>query len=144
MKEWDTDFVKRVTQCYGPGAERFVEFKAIGGTDGIALSKDGSGFAHVEIVLNINESRLLVTATLSFQFAPESDQIRSASWTTVHEYCAPLLQEKQEMKRSMESSSVGGDLCNHFVHPSVISLDADKTQYDEAVNSGMHGPGMSI
>mmetsp|Transcript_41779 Transcript_41779/g.64357 ORF Transcript_41779/g.64357 Transcript_41779/m.64357 type:complete len:416 (-) Transcript_41779:125-1372(-) len=135
MKDWDMSFIKQVTQCYGPGAERFVEFKVVGGADGIAMSKDGSGFSHVEIVLNVNEPRLLITATLSFQFAPGSDQIRSAAWTTLHEYCAP-----QELPfRASNSENLG----NLLVHPSVVSLDAEKALDDDEINDNS-APGMSI
>jgi hypothetical protein len=148
MKDWDLNFVKRVTQCYGPGAERFVEFKAVGAADGIAMSKDGSGFAHIEIVLNVNEPRLLLSATLSFQFAPESGQIRSASWTTVHEYCAP--QEPPTRSKSFMSENLG----NLLVHPSVVSLETYKTPsvvclmtdktLDEEESNEHTAPGMSI
>lgn len=120
VKDQDLDFVERVVRCYGSGAEKSVGMKAVGGANGIALSNDGTAFASVEVVLDSDETRLLVSSELRFRFAPGSDKIRSASWRTIREYFVP----------SKHANGLG-NLCDQLVHPSVVSLEVVKHQDDE-------------
>jgi hypothetical protein len=137
MKGWDAQIASRVIESFGNGVERSLVYKIVGGMDGIALSKGGNAVARVELLINGNDTKVLLSGYLSLLFAPESSRLRSVDWTILEDHFS----EGRVVNRSSRvQGSSSQNLGSQLVHPSVVSLDADKTMdMDES-----HDPGMNI
>jgi hypothetical protein len=144
MQEWDKEIVSRVAQSYdGEGVERCLDYKIVGGMDGIALSQDSNGFARVELILDREEAKKVVmSGLLMIHFVSESSRLCSVRWTTLEDHCISSDSVGSVCSNaSRRSSSSETTLSSALVHPaSVVSLDADKRRETDESN----GPGMDI
>jgi hypothetical protein len=136
MKEWDKVLATRVARSYGVGRERSLVYLIVGGIDGVALSHDGNAFLRVELAMNSEEAKIVLSGILTIQFATESSLLCRVGWTTLEDHCAT-----QGREETHSSSPSREPLGSHLVHPSVVSL-LDHHRSLETDES--HGPGMNI
>jgi hypothetical protein len=141
MQEWDKALISRVGQSCGEGVERCLVYKIVGGMDGIALSEDGNGIARVELIVIREEAKVVISGLLMIHFASDSSRLGSVRWTTLEDHCISSTSVGSvRSNASHRSSSSETTLSSSMVHPSVVSLDVDKSMETEESN----GPGMNI
>jgi hypothetical protein len=163
MLHWDRDIQERYRPSSVDDVQSF-HYNLADGVNGIAISKNGSGFARVDLLVqqprdspSDSSSKCLLSGILAVQFASTSSRLSSASWTisqchpsfSVH----PSRQEGRQngtvaepssssIGHTLSSSSLSNDtLENQMIHPSVVSLDF-KVSHPETTEA--NGPGMSI
>jgi hypothetical protein len=142
MQEWDKALISRVAQSCGEGAERCLVYKIVGGMDGIALSEDGNGIARVELIVIREEAKVVISGLLMIHFvSADSSRLGSVRWTTLEDHCISSNSVGSVgSNASHRSSSSETTLSSSMVHPSVVSLDVDKSMEADESN----GPGMNI
>jgi hypothetical protein len=140
MDLFDENIVRRLEEEITSDSIGELCYKVVGDSDGIAVSKDGTGFARVELVARSSHDayrevaalaegrkgeKNLLSSVVSFQFEPKSYKICSLSWCVL----------KDAMGASAPNSRCGSDtgvksessakesLESQIVYPSVVSLD---------------------
>ena len=119
MQAWDEMLLSRLSQ--GRDNKQSFVYSVSNDLDAIALSKDGNGFAIVELSMN---SKLVLSGILRARFLPGSSRMYSVQWSTVKDECG----SNSELAPGKHSghSSRSEPLHTQSVHPSVVSLDVDK------------------
>ncbi|KAG7364063.1 hypothetical protein IV203_037265 [Nitzschia inconspicua] len=166
MLQWDQDVRKRCqnfcasTKRVESGGSIF-QFKLVDGPDGIAISKNGSGYARVDLLMKQSaaatsetESRVVLSGILILQFVSTSSRLSSASWTTsqyLPSFSIPSIrQDEPRYASGADDAPSGGDepssssnetLENQMIHPSVVSLDLKMSHTDATETNGL---GMAI
>ena len=107
MKRFDRTLASRAVHTFG--AHLLLSYKMDRSIDDIAISPRGFSVAEIEVVGPGN--RLLLTALLKIEFAPNSAKIRTIAFTTLREPC-----ERGGFDR----------LDDQVSHPSAVSFDLDK------------------
>jgi ribosomal protein S10 len=168
MQRWDRDIHKRFISANEnytcTSSASTFHYKIVGGPNGVAISENGLGFAHVELELKPDKdaadesaSKLVLTGILTVQFAPSSSRLSSAVWTTT-QYVPSFSVDFSRSNAAAgveaaeaaapprddpSSSSNDSTLENQMNHPSVVSLEIKVSPTDTA-ESQSPGPGMSI
>jgi hypothetical protein len=157
MMQWDYDIRARYHKSEGST----FHYKLGDGKDGIATSKNGSGFTRVDLVVNQpshstgkSSTKLVLSGILTVRFASTSSRLSSATWTT-SQYIPSfsvdsIRQEDQQDGNGAAAAPSDGDepsssssetLETQMIHPSVVSLDLKASHADTTESNG---PGMSI
>ena len=141
MRNWDQMINTRVAESLDTEASRLLVYKIVGGDGGIAINKDGTGFAKVNIVSKAEQGHLILSGILSVKFASGTSRLRSVDWTTLMDRWSVSSRLNEDgAALSPASSSSCDTLSTQVVYPSVVSLEHDKSS--ESHDSS--GPGMSI
>jgi hypothetical protein len=88
MREWDKALKGRLVNKFGPRCtDSVVHYKVINGKNGVALSADDTGFARVDIVIQVDgEAITVVSGILMTHFLPNSPNFEAISWATMTEH----------------------------------------------------------
>ena len=141
MKQWDEMIKSRVAESLDFEASRLLVYKVIGGDGGIAINKDGTGFARVNVVSKADQGHLILAAILTVKFVSGTSRLRFVDWTTLMDRWSVSNGSPEDgAALSPASSSSCDTLSTQVVYPSVVSLEHDKS--GESHDST--GPGMSI
>jgi hypothetical protein len=169
MSQFDRDIRERCRLSSTDDVPSF-HYNLVDGANDIAISKQGSGFARLELLVHQRrdsssqeESVLkLLSGILTVQFASSSNRLSSVSWfiTQYHpSFSIPSSRRHDERqvgavaasssqsngddqsRSSLSTSSSHDTLENQMIHPSVVSLDL-KTSHTDI--TGGNGIGMSI
>jgi hypothetical protein len=134
MQHFDTRLISHLSSPKSASVQSSLSYEVNGSASGIALTSGDTGFAEVVLVSSFDASQPLLTGVLNFQFAPHSDKLRAAMWSTT--------------SRTFNEGSSGLQVS----YPSVVSLDPFATIANMGNNDGedkqleqeAHGPGMDI
>jgi hypothetical protein len=137
MQHFDTRLISHLSSPKSASVLASLSYKVNGAANGIALTSEETGFAEVGLVSSFDPSQPLLTGVLNFQFAPHSDKMRSAMWSTT--------------SRTL-NEGFSGQLDAQVSYPSVVSLDPFATivnmgssdAEDKPSEQEAHGPGMAI
>ena len=169
MAMFDEHIVMRFDEQFRCDSFEHAYYRVNGSSEGIALNKDGTGFARVELVSASsvqndqakpdadcfkNEEKVLISSVVSFQFARKSHKIAAVAWCILKDingnsscssHCGSVNGNRSEStaKESLESQTV---------YPSVVSFDgANKEKAHALAHQGqehdhdhMEDPGMSF
>jgi hypothetical protein len=166
MLQWDLDIRER---CQPSSIDDIPSFHYIlvDGANSIAISKKGSGFALVDLVMQggrdaseASSKNLLLSGILQVQFASDSSRLSSASWTVSQYHPSFSVHSSRQVGRQDDavaasssqfhghspsstpsSMSPNETLENQMIHPSVISLDLKASP---TATTEENGPGMAI
>jgi hypothetical protein len=169
MNCWDNLVRDRVFQegdADGSSSTSTFRYEILDGMDGVAFSTNGTCFARVDLVVCTQSSvkkHNVLSGILAVKFVSASSLLSSATWTTLYER-SPSSSPSGDGKSGIgaarlavvqgvaaadpaappedDPSSSNDSLGYHMIHPSVVSLDQQKTPSD--CNDSQHGPGMSI
>ena len=132
-----------------------VHYCLVGATNGIAINKDNSAFAKVNLVVNVNGNAAVVISSLvSLGFAHDSHLIQSVAWCILKDVMGTPGSESANESKS--DSTAKESLESQIVYPSVVSFDeAQREKAKDRLNDAgppgrqgnvdhMEDPGMSI
>jgi hypothetical protein len=87
MREWDKAFRRRLVKKFGPACtDTHVNYKVVNGKNGLALSADHTGFARVEIMIQVDgETKTVLSGILIAHFLPDSPNFEAVSFATMKE-----------------------------------------------------------
>jgi hypothetical protein len=137
MQHFDARLISHLSSPKSVSVLATLSYEVNGLANGIALTSGDTGFAEVGLVSTFDTSQPLLTGVLNFQFAPHSDKLRSAIWSTT--------------SRTFNEGS-SGRLDAQVSHPSVVSLDpfanfantGNSDGEDKHSEPDAHGLGMDI
>jgi hypothetical protein len=137
MQHFDASLISHLSSPKSVSVLASLSYEVNGMANGIALTSGDTGFAEVGLVSSFDNSQPLLTGVLNFQFAPHSDKLRSAMWSTT--------------SRTFNEGS-SGRLDAQVSYPSVVSLDpfanisntGNSDGEDKHSEQEAHGPGMDI
>jgi hypothetical protein len=129
MKLWDEIITSRIGECFGEDACRSLVYKVAGDLDGIAISNADNGFAHVDLVLNANGGKCVLSGIMTAHFAPGSSRLLSAVWTTTADNTSKMMPRPSQHHDGL--AALPETLGNQRVYPSNVSLDHDKANEAE-------------
>ena len=137
MQEWDQTLIAGLRSTPEEMSSGTLEYQVVGGMDGIGISKDGSAFARVDLVKrHQDETKVIVSGMFLFRFPALSHRLSYVRWVSMQD---DFSESGSQGSESSSSETLGSQL----VHPSVVSLDVDKTK-EEQEDSSSNGPGMNI
>jgi hypothetical protein len=137
MQHFDTRLVSHLSSPKSVSVLASLSYEVNGLANGIALTSGDTGFAEVGLVSAFDTFQPLMTGVLHFQFAPHSDKLRSAMWSTT-----------SGTFNEGSSDRLGAQVS----HASVVSLDPFATVANMGNCGGefkhreqeAHSPGMDI
>ena len=136
MHRFDDETAIKVKGCFGTAAMPLLSYKIKGSSDGIGFNLNDTGFAEIELVVSGQEEVDLVSGLMVFHFGENSDKLHSVQWRVTRDAV-----EEGSFERLDGQTS----------HPSVVSLDHDKTSAGrrtavtkKTTEEEKHGPGMDI
>jgi hypothetical protein len=161
MALFDILIAERFGGLLGRGSSYRLQYRVVRSVDCVALNKDETGFAKVELVA-LNKSRddppakesekVLQSSVVSFHFAGSSSLIRSVSWCIMKD-TTDAETSSESVNGSKSESMSKESLESQTVYPSMVSFDEshrekirDGTapQQVECAVLSEENPGMSI
>lgn len=125
MTRFDEHIAKRLEQMLGQVATDFkIDYRVLGLKGGIAVNRDGTGFARVEYILSsatLKDEKLILSSLASFEFAEDSRLIRSVAWSLLKDGMGITGGESYSCSKS--DSTAKESLESQTVYPSVVSFD---------------------
>jgi hypothetical protein len=164
MALFDISIAGRSERLLGRGSSYRLQYRVVRSVDGVALNKDGTGFAKVELVAlkksKVDPSKMpatenekvLQSSVVSFHFAGSSSLIRSVSWCIMKD-TMDAETSSESVNGSKRESTAKESLVSQTVYPSMVSFDEshrEKTrdsttpQQVECAVQSEENPGMSI
>lgn len=143
-----------------------VHYCVAGSEGGIAISKDGSAFARVDLMattamdakegsaVQMEEAKVAISSLVSLGFASESHLIQSVAWCILKDAAGTSVSETANESKS--DSTAKESLESQTVYPSVVSFDeAQRERAKDRLNDAalaerqaaveqMEDPGMNI
>lgn len=171
MRLFDGHIVERLKEShFGSESGENLFYKMVGSSDGIALNRDNTGFARVNLLVNTkatkdhqsemqakSNEKLLLSSLVSFHFAANSPKMVSVSWSVVKDAIQTTSASDASGSESKSESTAKESLESQTVYPSVVSFDEshrDKTKEgtseqshqrpEQQTSEPMDEPGMSI
>jgi hypothetical protein len=137
MEQFDKRIISHLSSPQSGSILASLSYEVNGLANGIAFTSGDTGFAEVGLISSYDTFQPLLTGVLHFQFAPHSDKLRSAMWSTT----SGAFNERSSQRLDAQVS-----------YPSVVSLDpftfsaniGTGVNEDKHPEQETHGPGMAI
>ncbi|CAB9501300.1 expressed unknown protein [Seminavis robusta] len=150
MSQFDDFVAGRFDELLGRGSSYRFSYRVIGSEDGVALNKDGAGFAKVDLVASEpsdavafpkENDKILQSSVVYFQFAKDSPLLSSVCWCVLKD----VLDSSSSIGGKSESTAKES-LESQTVYPSVVSFDEnhrDKSREMAVLGTAQHAQGSS-
>lgn len=144
----------KVLKTFGEDAAGNLEYRLVGGTNSIAVTRAGVAVVELSIVIkgkpdHVDNDVSIMSAMIRWTFASKSDKLTGMEWSTITDSFSQKVPAFNDTLKSVESAKdlLGMQTC----YPSVVSLDRGGVGMDPHPQqqqlpplSPGHSPGMNL